>query len=333
MALAVSFSATETIQRWSTIQNVMRLMKRKIIKSIFQNQNLVFNGGIEKIAVGFTNDVYSVDDQYILKVCSAEDNQPYFKREAALYEYYRQELPVPELVVYDASKAIIDQHYMIYQKIAGENLYNVWHILTNEQKQSVIRELCDILCKINQADIADLPEAAWLESQVNWKSTVTNKLQKYLHIAELMKTLSSDEIDLVLGFIKQHQHILDEQKIGLVYWDAHFDNILVDGVHIVGLLDFERTEVASIDYALDIVRRMMDQPKKYMSEYAEQFAKNEDYSQLMDWYQLYYPELFDFSELNRRLDLYDIAHNLEDLENWPQVDSLKANILKVAANY
>jgi len=87
---------------------------------------------------------------------------------------------------------------------------------------------------------------------------------------------------------------LDEQKIGLVYRDIHFDNILVKDNQISGILDFERTELASIDYVLLIIKKMMEHPTKYMSEVWEKFAKKEDYAHLRNRFKEFYPELFEF---------------------------------------
>ena len=105
------------------------------------------------------------------------------------------------------------------------------------------------------------------------------------------------------------------------YWDAHFDNILVQGTEIVGILDFERTELASVDFILDILKRMTKYPKKYMSAASEKYAKKEDYRYLLDWFQEFYPELFDFQNLDTRLDLYAIKHDLDTLIAYP--DSVK----------
>ena len=61
--------------------------------------------------------------------------------------------------------------------------------------------------------------------------------------------------------------------MALAYWDVYFNNILVEGTQIVGIVDFERTEVSSINFILDIVKRMVEYPKKYMPEKFETFAK------------------------------------------------------------
>ena len=77
-------------------------------------------------------------------------------------------------------------------------------------------------------------------------------------------------------FVESHHNALTEEKISLVYWDTHFDNILVENNKIVGILDFERTELSSINFVLDIIKRMTDYPKKYISKESEKFAKKGD---------------------------------------------------------
>jgi aminoglycoside phosphotransferase (APT) family kinase protein len=304
-------------------------MNNEQIKNIFAKQNLPIPTNIEKVAVGFTNAVYSIDDEYILKVCEDTSNERDFGREAILYKFFKGDLPVPEVIVFDNTKAIIGSHYLIYKKIQGDNLYNVWHTFTLEQRRSVTKQLCDILRAINETDIDAVPEAANLEHIPSWKEHILAKINKYLHIVEQANTITHEQAQKIREYVDKHNSALDEQKLALVYWDAHFDNVLVAGDKIVGLIDFERTEVASIDFALDIVKRMVEQPKKYMSEYAEQFAKDEDYKDLLNWYKEFYPELFEFENIDTRLNLYAIEHNLEDLEGWPEVDSLIDNTMHI----
>ncbi len=115
--------------------------------------------------------------------------------------------------------------------------------------------------------------------------------------------------------------------MALTYWDPHFDNFIVRGEKIVGMLDFERTDIMSIDYVLDIVQRMVRRPEKYASEESEQFTKAADYSSLLDWYQEFYPELFDFEDLERRLDIYSISYSLSEIDWYPQAEAAKQELL------
>lgn len=309
-------------------------MKLDTANKILSNFSLPTVRSIHKLDVGFSNAVYQLGNDYILKLCTdIANNEPSFRNEARLYDYYREKLPVPHLITYNESKSLIKYSFMLYKKIAGNNLYDVWHTLSTPQKKMVIKQLCDLLLIINQTNPDDLPGDMKLERVENWKTTIVNKIEKYLAVTQTMGTLQASEIETVKHFVRSHSNVLEQQKVVFVYWDVHFDNVLVRRDKIVGLLDLERTELASIDFVLDTVRRMVEFPKKYMSEKARQYAKDDDYRYLLSWYKEFYPQLFTFDRLNTRLDLYSIAHDLEDLENWPNVQSLKDNILRITRKY
>ena len=278
-----------------------------------------------RLKVGFTNEIYQLDDEYILKICSAGNEMP-FRNEVRLYDYFHSKLPVPRLLTYDDSWSLVPRHYMIYERIGGENLYNVWHKLSDEQRRQIVKQLCKYLRIINGTNISDLPKDVEIPPVSKWREVILGQIDSYLKSAQIMGTLTKEDISGVRQYSERHAGNLDEQVITLVFWDVHFDNILVKHDKIVGLLDLERTELASIDFVLDTVKRMVDFPKKYASEYAEQFVKGEDYARLLDWYKEFYPELFKFRNLERRLDLYALAHDLKDLEGWPNVQELKDNI-------
>ena len=92
---------------------------------------------------------------------------------------------------------------------------------------------------------------------------------------------------------------------------------MVDGNKIVAILDFERTDLGSIDYHLDLVQRMQDYPTKYINERDEHLVSGKDYCHLIEWFQLFYPQLFQFENLEKRLSLYSLYHNLDDYIGWP----------------
>ena len=217
---------------------------------------------------------------------------------------------------------------MIYPKIEGDNLYAKWHLLSNEQRKIIIKQLCDILKAINKSPYNEFLQKFDVNFSDNWHDNILNQIQNSIMKIEEKKLLSPEFIKAIKKFVDDNHHVLKEQKMTLVYWDAHFDNILVQDTKIVGLLDFERTEVSSIDFVLDIVKRMVEYPKKYMSEKFEKFAKKEDYAYLMDWFQEFYPQLFEFEKLDKRLDLYAVEHDLDTLIWYPNSKEVKQMIAK-----
>lgn len=288
------------------------------VRSAFTRLGLPAPQSVRKIAVGFTNEVYAVDDDYILKVCVRADNVKPFGREAVFYRQFEGTLPVPKVLAYDTSRSLLDHDYMICTRIRGANLYNVWHELSHQQREDLIRQLCGLLRQINDTDPKIFP-AGMIAPMPDWAGYVGGQIERYLRICEMAGTLSPAFAASVREYTSDHIQVLDEAKVALTYFDPHFDNILVADGRITGLLDLERTEMASIDYVLDLVWRMVCKPTKYMSEYAKQFARDEDYADLMRMYEAFYPELFAFDELPTRLNLYLIAHDLRDLALWREL--------------
>lgn len=303
-------------------------MEQKIVEKIFQEHGLGKVKSVKKIEIGFTNIIYLINDKFILKVCEDESNEEKFEIEVFFYNFFKDKIPIPKISVFDKSKTIYGKFFMIYPKIEGDNLYSKWHLLSNDEKKNIIKQLCDILRIINKSPYDEFKQKFKINFSDNWHDKILNQIKKSLNKIEQKKLLSPKFIQVIRKFVDDNHHVLKEQKLALVYWDSHFDNILVQDTKIVGILDFERTEVSSIDFILDIVKRMVEYPKKYMSEKFEKFAKKEDYVHLLDWFQEFYPELFDFKNLDKRLDLYAVEHDLDTLIWYPNSKEVKQMIAK-----
>ena len=303
-------------------------MEQKIVEKIFQEHGLGKVKSVKKIEIGFTNIIYLINDKFILKVCEDESNEEKFEIEVFFYNFFKDKIPIPKISVFDKSKTIYGKFFMIYPKIEGDNLYSKWHLLSNDEKKNIIKQLCDILRIINKSPYDEFKQKFKINFSDNWHDKILNQIKKSLNKIEQKKLLSPKFIQVIRKFVDDNHHVLKEQKLALVYWDSHFDNILVQDTKIVGILDFERTEVSSIDFILDIVKRMVEYPKKYMSEKFEKFAKKEDYVHLLDWFQEFYPELFDFKNLDKRLDLYAVEHDLDTLIRYPNSKEVKQMIAK-----
>lgn len=304
------------------------MMNEAIIKQIFLVNGLEKVKSIEKIKIGFTNKVYSINDKFILKVCENLGNGENFEREVFFYHFFRDKLPVPKIIVYDSSKNVYDKFFIVYRKIQGDNLYSKWHLMGDSERKNIVKQLCAILKTINNSSYESFAKKFKLTAQFNWHDKIIGKIQNSLRQISKKKIISSRLVAAINNFVEINHSVLTEQKIALVYWDAHFDNILVKRNKIVGILDFERVDLSSVDYVLDIIKRMVDYPKKYVCEEFEKFAKKKDYSQLLSWFHEFYPELFVFKNLNVRLDLYAVEHDLAALLRLPNSSEVKRMIAK-----
>ena len=312
-------------------------------KLIFNNETideillkkLTFNAwiksikSIQKIEVWFSNYVYDIDNKYILKISRAEtkEDEKMFEKDIYFCNLFHDKIPTPKIIYSDTSKKIHDQSYFIYNKIHWENLYNKWHNYNESQRKSIIEQICNIIRIINNTQFEDYAKQFNIDIKQSWKDRFNSRIESELKKVLENEYLKSETIKQINNFIDNNLSLLKEEKIALTYYDLHFDNFLVKDDKIVWILDFERVDLLSIDYALDLIRRMAKYPKKYASEEAEKLVVPKDYSNLMNLYKKFYSELFDFKDVDIRLDLYWIEYSLWMIHLFPEAQQPKDELL------
>ncbi|MCX6376686.1 MAG: phosphotransferase [Armatimonadetes bacterium] len=122
-----------------------RRLSQSLIRTVFAEAGLGNVTSIRKIRIGFSNDVYSVDDKYILKAGRSEEDNQYLLRDIYLCNLLSDRVPAPRIIHWDASRTLLDRVFMIYRKIPGRNLYSRWHLLEIPQRRELIRQFCTIL--------------------------------------------------------------------------------------------------------------------------------------------------------------------------------------------
>ncbi len=269
----------------------------KLIKDILQKENIKFSN-ITKSTSGFTNEVYFADDKYVIKVSSAK-NQAKLNKEIAFYKNSYLEF-IPK---YIASGCVGDCSYLIISKLKGSPLYSIWHTLDNNERKRISIQVGNILKTFNKLSQTFLEEKY---VQTNWSEKWQRSFA--LNIDILQKR--GFEVEYLKAFAKNSlDNIMSQQKLGLVYNDAHFDNFLKDEEKLY-LIDFDRILYGSIDYELLIISQMLDNPCKFANEEDEKNVRLEDYAIVWDNLKSSYPELFDFECLEDRVFIYKFIYRL-----------------------
>ena len=298
------------------------------IRDLFVANNLESVATVMPIQAGFTNDLYVINDNYVLKVCGKAFNEPSFGKEAYFYQFFSGQIPVPNLLVFDTSKRRIGSFYMIYEHIKGETLFARWSDYSVDEKEQIISQLAAILKVINEADVTDYAARFSEAPALNWQSERLTQLKMVLNIVRQQSLLSAKLVTKIEQYIEQNAAALKQQKLGITYWDLHFDNVLVAGSTVVGLIDFEGVGMMSVDYALDTIRRLSQYPEIYAPEGIDDEVRQHkaDYRSIYALFKKYYPALFDFENLEQRLNLYSIEYDLKLLPQFPNSQTLKARL-------
>ena len=252
-------------------------MEEVINKIVEVNSTLLgTNPRIEKINVGFTNTLYSLDDRYIVKICSDINNEDDFKKEIKFYNSNKNNKLIPRLYFASTDKRDVPYLYEIMEKIDGVSLYNVWHTFSDEKREDIIRQLCEAMKGFhsNKSEAYD------------WAQMMKDKFSSLYDKAKKKDMISDDEVKVIDQAYSCFDKYLESSSFVLVHNDLHFDNIFINEGKIK-IIDFERSMYAPADFELDILYRMIRKPWKFVNEKNEQYTKQEDYKNIMTYIEKY----------------------------------------------
>ena len=298
------------------------VIMEKIVESIINGNSNIFSGpnNVSKVDVGFTNTIYSVDDKYIIKICSDLNNEEKFKKEILFYKANEDNELIPKLYFSDITKVVVPYLYEVIEKIDGVTLYDVWHTFSEEERENVIKQLCDAMKKFHSnKGVA-----------YDWVLKTSSLFLDLYEKAKSFDLFSNEEIKLLDEAYKRFPELLESSEFVLVHNDLHFDNIFYkDGK--IKLIDFERSIYAPKDFELDILYRMIRKPWKFASEENEKYTNLKDYENIMGYIEKYYPELINIPNLYERLAIYDIVYFLKQYIGNPSISELRSDIIKAAS--
>lgn len=294
---------------------------KEVISKIVQKKSSLFgkNPLIEKINVGFTNTIYKINDSFIIKICTNSDNEENFKKEIAFYKANQDNDLIPKLYYSNIDKKDVPYFYEIIEKVDGVSLYNVWHTLLEEQREVIIKQLCQATKKIHSN----------VGLAYDWSKYIKEQFIRLYTNAKELNVFTEEEQKLLDYAYSKFEKYLDSNDFVLIHNDLHFDNIFFNDGKIK-IIDFERSMYAPRDFELDILYRMIRKPWKFASEETEQYTNSSDYTNIMLYINKYYPKLLDVPNLSQRLAIYDIIYSLKQLIKNPQLEELKNDVILAA---
>lgn len=286
-----------------------------LIKEILNNENISFSK-LTKSTSGFTNLVYFVDDEFVIKITNKENTKKNLEKEISIYN----NITLDNIPKYISSGDYQNYKYLIISKISGKSLYSVWHTLGSDEKENCIKQIAKILKNFNNQNTKFISDEYKI---LDWTGYLINMLNEKVSALEKMNY----NVSPLKKYIKEQLPIiLSDNQFGLVYNDAHFDNFIYDNGSI-SLIDFDRVKVCPIDYEMLIFKTMCDNPRKFANEEDEDKIKNEDYREIYNLFKHNYPEMFINKYTDQRISLYQFNYLIGQAINSNDNEWIK-NILK-----
>lgn len=261
---------------------------------------------------GQLNRAYRVDGEYVIRCRDGARCTGSLTREAYVLRRIRGKIPAPEILASGLDDLLGE--YVIQKWLPGVNLLDAW--LANPDANTREWWLMQWVAAIRTLHQERFERPGEIQGEeireaVSWRRYVEGRIRK--RCDELIRTPCADR-DIVLAaerFARRLFPTLEDGPFCLIHRDMHFGNVLVDGPHLSGVLDFELAEIGPPDYELDSIVRFLRSPELYVSGDAApsptRFASV--------WVRLKrgYPELFQVRHLQERLRLYALDRELSSL--------------------
>ena len=279
----VCFEIFEVIE---DLRKTRLTLAEKIVK---HNEQIYGNNlhTITEINAGFNNDLFDIDNKYIIKVCG-NGKEEKFENEYKFYLQNSNSKHIPKLYKYDNTKTIVDSVYEIIGKIEGKSLYYYWYKMNETEREAAIKELIDILKDIHKSKCGPY----------NWTDYIKSQIQDYYK--ETKKYFSTEKQKLIEQSFTNYDKYLKDNKFAFIHNDLHFDNIIKNDNGLY-LIDFNDAIIAPIDYEFRLLYRCKDMPWKWANSEMDPFQKPEDYKNIDTYIKKYYKEFADIEYIDDRM--------------------------------
>jgi hypothetical protein len=264
-----------------------------------------------RLTAGFSHELHRINQDLVIKLYNPSNSGSY-RTELALLA---SNLPFkkPTLVAYGEKNEEIDRDYVIMTYVSGTSPGSIWHLATEVQREQLIKEICQSLRTINKINPVVLPH----EAVDSWEDLITKRFENLLITLENKNIIATHTINKAQAFFYKNVSTLKDTRLYPVYWDTQFDNFIVNNdFELQAIIDLESLELTSLDYPLCVIQKQINEPEKFLRLEDEKYADKKDYIHLVRYYKKYYPEMFDFKELETRLKVYQELEILNLLIEW-----------------
>lgn len=247
---------------------------RKIILSNWPNAKINL---IKEFTEGYNNLAYDVRlniGNFVVKIIKLKGYEKYLLKQKKIRNLVRKrfkDFPIAKIIKSDYSKKIIDNYYIISERVDGKSLQSTYNKVTN--KEQLYEEIGELYGKLHSFKLRNYGE---LDSSLkiikpykSWYLSKVNEIKKTLEEVKENSLLSKKAILKSEYYLEENKYLL-KKEIGpcLCHGDASDSNIIVKKYgrkyHVSGLIDFEFSRSSGALYELFSGLRSFD--KKYSNK-------------------------------------------------------------------
>jgi len=193
---------------------------------------------ISRFTTGYCHSVYHVKtetDECVLRITSKENKDFYFGSIKWLPKLYQLNIPVPKILKYGPYE---DVYYAFMTYIDGKDLGDVYHALTETQKQDIIKDLFDVqkkvstLPSIKKYGYEDYSFGTWIE----YLESLIERSRKRIAQNNIFDTDVCEKVSFVIRMFQEY--LLNVEPLAFLD-DITTKNVLIHEGKLVGIVDVD----------------------------------------------------------------------------------------------
>lgn len=258
---------------------------------------------IYEVNAGFNNTLFSVNNKYIIKVCTNKDKENTFDKEYEFYTKNKDNKFIPKLYTYDTSKKYVPYVYEIMEQLPGKTLYYFWYKMTELEREETIKKLITIIKKIHSSKVETF----------DWAKTIKSKVKE--NIENSKELFTNTEYNTIEKSLELYDEYLKDNKFAFIHNDLHFDNIIYHDKKLT-IIDFNDCMIAPIDFEFRQIYACQEKPWKWANTEMDPLQKPKDYKNVFNYVKKYYESLNNIQYLEKRMIIYKILDSSKHLKKY-----------------
>ncbi len=291
----------------------MVIPMENLVRAICQKEGLDC-GSIQALSGGQVNQVFRVDDQYVVRIGFREDAYPRLERETHLLRSLEGQIPVAKVYAFGQHEGYV---YQVQQFIEGQKLYTVWKDLPHEAQDGIAAQIAEALQVLHSRPapaFGDGREGS--PSFDGWGDFLGDAFARTLDELKTLKIrMVPGMVEMAADYFYEHQSVLEGGSPCIIHGDLTMVNLLVQDGRLSAILDFEYGMNAPADYELWAVEAFCLYPNDWAEEDNEVFC-TANFASFVPLLLKHYPALAQTPHLRERMDLYHIAAALSNYLAW-----------------
>lgn len=204
---------------------------------------------IQRMSEGWESDVYAFDapawrsGTRILRLYFGANAGATSRHEySALMVLNRAGYPVPRVEWVEPDTEALGRAFLLMERIEGGSMGQRWRDPDPAVREREIVRFCELFARLHTLAWQHLPGAAAVPSY-----SVQEQLRYWASIGQ---SLDSETLDVALSWLEEESGTVRDEPLGLVHWDFHHDNILIDRSDQPWVIDWTQFQATDIRFDL-----------------------------------------------------------------------------------